>query len=61
MVTGPSKTDDGWMVSVEAVKGKAIPDTMNLLGLYEIRLGSDGSLLGFDRKRLRKRGEMEER
>ena len=59
-VTGLSRTEDGWTVSVETLERKAIPDTMDVLGVYEIRLGDDGSLLGFDRKRLRKRGETEE-
>jgi hypothetical protein len=33
---------------------------MDVLGLYEVRLDSEGNLLGFDRKKLRKRGETEE-
>ena len=48
------------MVSLEALERKAIPDTMDVLGLYEVRLDSDGNLLGFARKKLRKRGETKE-
>ncbi|HUV45641.1 MAG TPA: gas vesicle protein GvpO [Dehalococcoidia bacterium] len=59
-VIGLSKTDEGWVVSLEALERKAIPDTMDVLGLYEIRLDDEGNLLGFDRKKLRKRGETEE-
>lgn len=59
-VTGFSKTDEGWMVSAEAVERKAIPETMDVLGLYEIRLDSEGNILGFDRRKLRKRGETAE-
>ena len=60
-VVGLSKTDEGWVVSLEALERRAIPDTMDVLGLYEIRLDDEGNLLGFDRKKLRKRGETEEK
>jgi hypothetical protein len=59
-VTGLSKTDEGWAVSLEALERKAIPDTMDVLGLYELRLDDKGNLLGLDRKKLRKRGETHE-
>jgi hypothetical protein len=59
-VTGLAKTDEGWVVSLEGLERKAIPDTMDVLGLYEVRLDNEGNLLGFDRKKLRKRGETEE-
>ncbi|MBI4267253.1 MAG: gas vesicle protein [Chloroflexi bacterium] len=58
-VTGISKTEDGWAVLLEAVERKAIPDTMDILGLYELQLDTQGNLLAFDRKKLRKRGETE--
>ena len=59
-VTGLSKTDGGWAVSLEALERKAIPDTMDVLGLYELRLDDEGNLLGLARKKLRKRGETHE-
>ena len=59
-VIGLSKTDKGWVVSLEALERRAIPDTMDVLGLYEVRLDNEGNLLSFDRKKLRKRGETEE-
>jgi len=59
-VIGLAKGEEGWVVSLEALERKAIPDTMDVLGLYEVRLDSDGNLLGFERKKLRKRGETEE-
>ncbi len=59
-VTGLSKTDGEWVVSLEAVERKAIPETMDIIGLYEIHLDSDGNLIRFDRKKLRKRGETED-
>ena len=59
-VIGLAKREEGWVVSLETVERKAIPDTMDMLGLYEVRLDSEGTLLGFERKRLRKRGETQE-
>jgi hypothetical protein len=56
-VTGLSKTEEGWLVLLEALERKAIPDTMDVLGLYELRLDNEGNLLGLGRKKLRKRGE----
>ena len=59
-VTGLSKTEEGWSVLLEVLERKAIPDTMDVLGLYELRLDNDGHLLNLDRKKLRKRGETQE-
>ena len=59
-VTGLSKTEEGWSILLEALERKAIPDTMDVLGLYELHLDNDGHLLSLDRKKLRKRGETQE-
>lgn len=59
-VVGLSKTEEGWVVLLEALERRAIPDTMDILGLYEVRLDNEGNLLSFERKRLRKRGETKE-
>jgi hypothetical protein len=60
-VTGLSRTDEGWVVLLEALERKAIPDTMDVLGLYEVRMDEEGNLLSFERKKLRKRGETEQK
>ena len=59
-VIGLSKTEEGWVVLLEALERRAIPDTMDVLGVYEVRLDSEGNFLSFERKKLRKRGETEE-
>lgn len=59
-VIGLAKVNEGWVVSLEALERKAIPDTMDILGIYEVCVDSDCNLLHFERKRLRKRGETEE-
>jgi len=59
-VTGLSRTEEGWTILLEALERKAIPDTMDVLGLYEVRLDNEGNLRSFERKKLRKRGETKE-
>jgi len=52
---GASKDDKGWLISVEMVEKKSIPDGMDILATYEARLNDRGELLEFSRKKLRKR------
>ena len=59
-VIGISKNEEGWVVTLEALERRAIPDTMDILGMYEVHLDNDGSFLSFERKRLRKRGDTKE-
>lgn len=58
-VVGLAKTEDGWRVMVEMVEKESIPNSMDLLGLYEITLDGEGTILGFERKSLRKRVDVE--
>jgi hypothetical protein len=59
-IAGLSRTEEGWEVWLEVLERRAIPDTMDILGLYKIQMDSDGNLLGLERKKLRKRGETAE-
>lgn len=59
-VIGLAKVEEGWAVSLETLERRAIPDTMDILGIYEVRMDEEGNLLSFERKKLRKRGETEE-
>jgi len=52
-----SKREDGWTVCIEVLERKGIPDTVDILGLYEISMNFEGELLGMERKNLRKRGD----
>ncbi|HEX7474723.1 MAG TPA: gas vesicle protein GvpO [Dehalococcoidales bacterium] len=56
-VTSLFKREYGWTVCIEELERKGIPDTMDILGLYEINLDNEGDLLSVDRKKLRKRGD----
>lgn len=59
-VLSATKTEEGWVVSVELVEKYSIPDQMDILAVYEARMDNDGNLLQFNRKRLRKRVDTED-
>jgi hypothetical protein len=48
-VTGLERTDDGWLVEVEVVEVRRIPDTTDVLALYELTVDEDGDLEGYRR------------
>lgn len=58
-VMGLSRNDEGWLVKLEGIERRGIPDTSDVLGLYEVQLDNGGNLLGFQRTRLRRRGDTE--
>jgi Gas vesicle synthesis protein GvpO len=43
--------DGGWIVTVELLELSRLPDTDDLLGLYEVELDDDGELLAYRRIR----------
>ena len=55
-VTGLERTEDGWTVKVEVVEVRRIPDTTDVLALYDVDVDSDGDLLGYRRVRRYTRG-----
>jgi hypothetical protein len=55
-VTGLQRTDDGWVVEVEVVEVRRIPETTDVLALYELTVDSDGDLEGYRRLRRYGRG-----
>ncbi len=59
-VTSFSKSTEGWAVCFEVVERKAIPDSMDIMGIYEVQMDADGGFISFERKKLRKRGDTEE-
>lgn len=56
-VIGVEEGEGEWKVTVEALERKAVPDTQDLLGRYEIRLNKDGELIGWKQKMVRKRSD----
>ncbi len=59
-VIGVSKeTGGGWKLLVEVLERKAIPDTQDLIGRYELSLDEGGELQGFNQVRVRRRSDRE--
>jgi hypothetical protein len=56
-VIGVEEAEGEWKVTVEALERKAVPNTQDLLGRYEIRLKKDGELIGWKQKMVRKRAD----
>ncbi len=59
-VTGISNVDGEWKITLELIERKGIPDTSDILGIYELSLGNEGELISFNRSKLRRRGDAEE-
>lgn len=56
-VSGVFKAEEGWHVRVDMLEMARIPTATDVLGDYEVLLAEDGSMLKFQRKRTRLRGE----
>jgi len=59
-VTGLSRTEDGWTVQVEVIEARRIPDTTDVLALYDVDVDADGDLVGYRRVRRYVRGKPSE-
>jgi len=55
-----SRTDEGWKVILEIVERASVPDTMDLIGVYEVKLDFEGQLVSYERTRIRRRSDLEE-
>ena len=55
-VTGMEKNGSDWTVTVEVVELSRIPNTTDVLGLYEVRIDERGTLQGYKRLRRYARG-----
>lgn len=46
-----------WVVVVEVLERKAVPDTQDLIGKYRLCFGKNKEFLGYKRIEIRKRGD----
>lgn len=51
-----NKEGENWLVLVEVLERKAIPDVHNLIGIYEIRFNRNKTLIGYKRVEVRHKG-----
>ena len=47
-----------WRITVEALERRSIPDSLDLLGRYEIRLNKSGGLIGWTQTVIRRRCDL---
>jgi len=57
-VVGISKEGEYWNVQIEVLERRAVPDTMDILGIYDMRLDMDLNIVEYRRVGLRHRGDM---
>jgi len=48
-IVGLERADGGWKVEVEVLELRRIPNTTDVLALYEVDADEDGSLVGYRR------------
>jgi hypothetical protein len=53
------RTDEEWRVGVEVVEVSRIPDSADILAVYDVRLDTDGDLISYRRVRRYARGHMD--
>jgi hypothetical protein len=58
--TGFERNGDGWVVTVVALELARTPDTMDVLGVYEVVISDDGELQQFKRTARTHRAAVEE-
>ncbi|MFD0690139.1 gas vesicle protein GvpO [Actinomadura fibrosa] len=58
-VVGVERTEDGWRISVEVVETHRIPDSADILALYDTEVDGEGDLVAYRRARRYPRGRVE--
>lgn len=56
-VSSLEKTEKGWKMEVEVLERKAVPDTFDLLSVFELSLDASGNILGFKQVKKIRRGD----
>lgn len=57
-VISVGKEDKGWKVIVEVLERRAVPDTQDILGRYELKLDANGEILDYKQVMLRRRCDL---
>jgi hypothetical protein len=59
-VNGLERSDDGWVVTLEVVELRRVPDSTDVLGSYAVTVDEKGELEGYTRTRRYYRSQVEE-
>lgn len=57
-VISVTRAEDGWRVAMELVERAGVPDTSDVLGVYELRLDGAGNVVAYERTRMRRRCDL---
>ncbi|GAJ15586.1 unnamed protein product [marine sediment metagenome] len=55
-----TRDGDKWVVLTEVLERKSVPDTQNIIGIYQLTFSKGKDLLGYRRTELRRKGDMGE-
>ena len=55
---GAKKKDGGWVVTIQIMEKKSIPEGMDVLGIYEVETDQEGNILNYERKQIRRRSDI---
>lgn len=56
---GVNKEGETWRVIIEITEKPSPASNLEVLGIYEVHLDANGNLLGYERKDMRKRGDIQ--
>ena len=56
---GAKKKDGSWVVTIEILEKKSIPNGMDVLGIYEVETDQKGNILNYKRKEIRRRSDVQ--
>jgi hypothetical protein len=59
-VNGLERSDEGWVVTLEVVELRRVPDSTDVLGSYAVTVDAQGELEGYTRTRRYYRSQVEE-
>ena len=57
-ISSVEKSEDGWVLNCEVLEKKSVPETYDLLKVFEFKLDKDGKIKGFKQLRKVRRGDL---
>ena len=57
-VIGIGRREDIWCITIEILEKPSEAANLEILGVYEVKLDTSGGFLGFERTKMRKRGDI---
>lgn len=58
-ISSVEKTKEGWIVQCEVLEKKSIPETYDLLKVFEFKLDNNAKIAGFKQVRKIRRGDLD--